>query len=271
MKTHLLIVAVLAALLIGCGGGGSSTSGGTSTGAGTLAVRLSDAPDPTITALNVTIPKVEANVNGQWIQVAAPNRSYNLLDLAKQDTLLGQASLPAGSYTQVRLFVSAASVTDSTGTHNVTVPSGAQTGLKINLDYSITPNVVTEILLDFNLDKSLIKQGNGQYRLQPVIPAVVKILSGTITGIASDGTATLTNAKVTATYTAGSSYPLGSEVNTTSSLADGTFKVWALLPGTYRLDLSYTNPTTSAITTATKSDVQVSANENTDVGSITLR
>jgi len=266
---RLLLVVPALALLSGCGGSGGG-SGGSSVGSGTLAVRLSDAPDPSITALNVTIPKVQANINGRWTDVAAPNQTYNLLDLAKNDVLLGQANLPSGTYTQVRLFVSSATVTDSTGTHDVTVPSGSQTGLKINVDYDLNPNEVTTILLDFNVDKSLVKQGNGQYRLQPVIPAVVKVLSGTVTGVASDGTATLTNASVTAKYLSGSSYAAGTEVNTSASLSDGTFKVWALLPGTYELDLSYTDPSTSTTKTAVVNSVSVAANQNTDVGTVVL-
>ena len=49
----------------------------------------------------------------------------------------------------------------------------------------------------------------------------------------------MAGASVTATYTAGAAYPPGTEVNTaTSGAADGTFRVWALLPGTYTLNVT---------------------------------
>jgi hypothetical protein len=262
----LLLTCLVLLFAWGCGGSSSEPAGN-----GTLAVRLADAPDPTITAINITVPRVEAHVDGEWVEVATPNQTYNLLDLVTNDVLLGQASLPAGSYSQIRLFVSEATVTDSEGTHNVTIPSAAQTGIKLNVSYTIEPNQVTELLLDFNVDKSLIKQGNGQYRLQPVIPVVVKVLSGTITGAATDGTANLQNVQVVATYTAGSSYPVGTEVNTSATMEDGAFKVWALLPGTYRLNFSYDVPESTTDLTAVVADVEVSANQNTDVGTVTLQ
>lgn len=261
------IVALIAAVvtLLGCGG-----AAGTGGGSGTLAVHLADAPAPNITALNITIPKVEANVGGQWVIVAEPNQTYNLLDFAVSDTLLGQASLPAGSYTQIRLFVSDASLVDDTGTHSVIVPSGAQTGIKLNVNFTIEENTVTDVLMDFNVDKSLILQGNGQYRLQPVIPVVVKVLSGTITGITTDGANPIAGATITATYTEGTSYPLGTEVNSNMSQSDGAFKIWALLPGKYTLTFSYTDPNTSTTVSASLTDVVVDANGNTDVGSVPL-
>ncbi|RYG26419.1 DUF4382 domain-containing protein [bacterium] len=269
-RAALALFGIASIVVAGCGGGGGGGSSSTSTERGTLAVRMSDAPDPSITAINVTIPKVQAHVGNDWVTVAEPNQTYNLFDLAKSDVLLGQASLPAGNYTQVRLFVSEATVTDSTGTHSVIVPSGTKTGLKINLNYTVSPDTVTEILLDFNVDKSLVKQGNGQYRLQPVIPAVVKVLSGTINGVTTDGTANLSDVSVTATYVSGPNYAAGTQVNTASSLDDGTFKVWALLPGTYTLTFSYTDPATGATKTATVNDVVVTANNATNVGTITL-
>lgn len=257
---------LVAAVLVGCGGGG----GGSSSGSGTLDVSMSDASCVSITALNITIDKVEANVNGTWTTITSVPQTFNLLDLVKNEKILGSATLPAGHYTQVRFFPSSATVTDATGTHNVNIPSGVQTGVKVNVDYDIGSNQVTTILLDFNVCKSLHQLGNGTYQLQPVIPAVVKVLSGTITGTVTNGGVPVAGAEVTATYTAGSNYAIGTQVNTASSQSDGTFKVWALLPGTYQLDVSYTDPITSATKTAQATGVVVTANQNTDAGTLAL-
>jgi hypothetical protein len=271
-KLHLLgVLALVVGMLIfvGCGGsgGGSALFGGN----GTLAVRMADAPDPTITDVTVNIDRVEANVDGQWQVITDTDTSVDLMDLIQNDMLLGQALVPAGRYTQVRLIVTGGTVTDSTGTHDLVIPSGMQTGIKINLNFDVNPNVVTEILLDFNVQKSIVKQGNGVYRLQPVIPAVVKILSGTVTGTVTDGTNPLNNATVTATYTAGPNYPLGTVVNETSTMLDGTFKLWALKAGTYRITITWTDPNNpSVILTKTIENVQVTANANTDLGTVVL-
>jgi hypothetical protein len=251
--------------LSGCGGGGSSS------GTGTLSVVMSDAPDPTITSLVVTIDRVEAHVDGQWTPITTNPATFNLLDLVHNEALLGSANLPAGHYTQVRFFPSAATVTDSAGTHTVTIPSGVQSGVKVNIDHDIEAGQTTTILLDFNVCKSLNKLGNGQYQLQPVIPAVVKILSGTVTGAVMDGSNPVAGAMITATYEAGSAYPVGTEVNTSASLPDGTFKVWALLPGPYTIKATFTDPATSVAKTATVTGVVVTANQNTDVGAMALQ
>jgi hypothetical protein len=259
-----LLAPVLLLAIAGCGGG--SSSGGS--GSGTLSVVMSDGSDPSVTAVTVTIDRVEAHVNNTWMPITTVPQSFDLFDLVKNEKILGSATLPVGHYTQVRFFPSSATVTDNMGTHPCTIPSGMQTGVKVNVDYDIGPNQVTTILLDFNVEKSLIKEGNGQYRMQPVIPAVVKVLSGTITGTVTDGTNPLQGAVITATYTEGDSYTLGTNVNTSMSLADGSFKIWALLPGTYTLSVSYTDPNTSVTRTATRTGVVVTANQNTDVGTL---
>jgi hypothetical protein len=261
----LLALAVLV-VAAGCGGGGTTDGGGT----GQLHVRLADALDPDVTAVNVTIDRVEAHIDGRWQNVPVVAKTHNLLDLNENDVLLASAELPAGRYNQVRLFITDATVTDGTGTHNVTIPSAAQTGIKLNVNYDIGPNEVTVLLLDFNVAKSLIKQGNGQYRLQPVIPVVVKVLSGTITGqtVGADEQG-LPFTNIRAIYTSGSSYPIGTEVNTAASRDDSGFKIWALLPGTYTLYFEHTDDEDN-VTTATVENVVVSANQNTDVGVVVL-
>lgn len=228
-----------------------------------------DAPDPSVTAVHVTIDRVEAHIDGEWKVVTAIPKGFNLFDLMKAEVVLGTASLPVGHYTQVRFFPSAASVTDGAGTHNMRIPSGLQTGVKVNLDYDILPDRVTTILLDFNAAKSIIKQGNGQYQMQPVVSGVVKVLSGTVTGQVKFNGAPVKGAEIKATYTTGTQYPIGTEVNTTLSTEDGTFKVWMLLPGTYTITASYTDPV-AGVKTATKTGVVVAADQNTDIGVLNL-
>jgi hypothetical protein len=276
-RALLLRLAPLALLptfvLTGCGGGGST--GGPGGNTGTLRVSLVDAPDPTITSLNITIDRVEAHVvnpddlndnePGHWQTITTNPQTFDLLDLVTNEAILGSGTLPVGRYSQVRLFISNATVTDATGTHPVTIPSAGNTGIKLNVDYTISPNQITAILLDFNVSKSLIKTGNGQYRLQPVSPAVVKVLSGTITGTVTRNGTPLDNADVKAVYVSGGKYAAGTEVNTSLTQDNGTFKIWALLPGTYNLTV-----TAPGGTTATRNAVVVTANQNTAVGTIAV-
>lgn len=269
MFTHvcsvLAVGLVVAFTVQGCGG-----STPLSSETGTLAVHMSDAGGSDITAANVTITKIDAHIGSNWQTVFTGSQAVDLFALRNNDMILGSALVAAGDYSQVRIYVSNATVTDSTGVHTVEIPSAEQSGIKVNLNYTIDPNVVTDVLLDFNVGKSFVLQGNGVYRLKPVIPAVVKILSGTATGTVSNAGGVLLGASVTATYTAGSNYPVGTVVNNTFTQVDGTFKVWALMPGTYTFTFSYLNPLTLAVETATVTNVVVNANSNSSLGGVVL-
>lgn len=275
LKSNLWLAAITAVLLAGivagCGGGGSSSS--PSAGTGTLQVSIVDAPALDVASFDVTISKVQAHVinphdtndndESHFVTLSSAPQTINLYPgTVKVESLLGSAQLPSGRYSQVRLFVTSAQVTNRAGqTFPVTVPSGAQTGIKVNVDYTVLPNDVVSVLLDFNIARSLIQQGNGNYRLQPVVKGVVKVLSGTITGTITDAAgAPLGGAVVTATSGAGTSTGL--------TLPDGTFKIWTLLPGTYSLAISDASGVTRTVTTGTAANLTVQANQNTDAGTL---
>lgn len=248
--------------VVGCGGGGGAS------GTGTLSLNLADAPDPSTTAVNVTIDRVEANVDGVWQQInsSTPAFSGDLLTLAKTTTPLGSTSLPTGHYTQVRLFVSSATLTDGTGTHDVTIPSGSQTGLKVLVNYDINAGDVTNVLLDFDVNHSINKTGGGTYILKPVIRGSVQVLSGTVTGTVEDGGGPVTGAAVTLTPTGQAPSDTDPSVLT---LSDGTFKVWGVMPGTYDITVTYT-PSGGTEETGSVTNETVDANANTDAGTITI-
>jgi hypothetical protein len=262
----LLCVAGVAALN-GCGGDGTVGTGGT----GTLNVHLADGGGTGITAMNISFDRVEANIDGHWQTLTESTQDFNLLDLRLNSVVIGSKVLPSGNYSQIRLHVTSATVTDATGTHTLVIPSGMQSGLKINVNFPINANDITDVLLDFNVADSVVIEGNGTYRLKPVIRGVVIVLSGTATGVVSNASGVVNGATVTATYTAGTNFPIGTVVNSTTTMADGQFKVWALLPGTYTFDFSYTNPSTNLVETATVTGVEITANQNTDIGPVLLQ
>jgi hypothetical protein len=267
-------VVLLSGLITGCGGGGSGSGSGSRTG--TLQVAIVDAPALDVASFDVTISKVQAHVidpnnandndDSHFVTLTEGAQTINLYPgTVKVEKLLGSARLPAGRYSQVRLFVTGAEVTNKAGqTFPVTVPSGAQTGIKVNVGYTISPGDITSVLLDFNIARSLVQQGNGNYRLQPVIKGVVKVLSGTITGTVTDAAGTpLVGAVVTATSSAGNS--------TSLTLPDGTFKIWTLLPGTYTLTVGDASGATRAVTAGTATNLAVQANQNTDAGTLKVQ
>jgi hypothetical protein len=79
-------------------------------------------------------------------------------------------TVPSGKVSQVRLHVVAAKLvmTDNTE-HQLTVPSGSQSGLKINVDEEIPSGGTLDLKIDFVASDSIVADGNGSYSLKPVI------------------------------------------------------------------------------------------------------
>ena len=82
---------------------------------------------------------------------------------------------------------------------------------------------VYDVVLDFDVDASIVEQGNGGYTLKPVIRAEQVIGTGSITGIILP--AGVVQTSVTATN--------GTFEATSYTNADGTFTLMALPVGTY--------------------------------------
>ena len=189
-------VLACAALVLGaCGGGGG---GGTPTG--TLAVHMTDAPACGFDHVYVTVSQVRVNMSssagdndGGWsdITLATPQK-IDLLTLTNGVlTTLGQTTLPAGQYQQVRLVLAANQgnalansvvVSGTTTEVALATPSATQSGLKIIRPFTVNPNDTVDLVLDFNACKSVVQQGNGAYALKPVITATPTTITGTIDG-----------------------------------------------------------------------------------------
>jgi len=174
----------------GGAGGGIGGTGSPST-AGNVHFYLADAPSCGYDAVYVSVQKVRIHASGSandgdagWSEVTqTPPRRVDLLTLTNGVFAdLGQTSLPAGKYTQIRLVLAengstppfANAVVPTGGSETVlTVPSGGQSGLKVNADVDVVAGKTTNLVLDFDACKSVVRRGNsGQFNLQPVITAI---------------------------------------------------------------------------------------------------
>lgn len=187
--------------VVGCGG---SSSGST----GEISVDLTDATTDLYNAVYVTVDEVAVHLStageNEWSVVSTPLKTVNLIDLVNGvREELGVATLAAGHYTQMRLMIGdtadsainilsqghpyANYVIDSANEyHELRVPSGAQTGIKVVHGFDISANGTTELVLDFDASKSVVVAGtSGQYLLQPTIKVLstieASIISGTVT------------------------------------------------------------------------------------------
>jgi hypothetical protein len=94
------------------------------------------------------------------------------------------------------LYVDQAGIKVKDGeTYNLKVPSGAQTGIKVFISpyLKVEGGLTSELLLDFNLEKSFVLKGNMDtpagikgFNFKPVIRAVNISTAGRIEGIVTD-------------------------------------------------------------------------------------
>ena len=150
---------------------------------------LTDASTTDFQAVYVTISQVAVHRDGgDWDIVSSLNKTVNLFDLVngvRQD--LGLATLTSGSYTQLRLILSPTPdgsinilsqghpfgnyfIDNSGVSQELKVPSGFQSGIKVVKGFDINANQTTELVLDFNAAKSIVKAGaSGKWLLKPTI------------------------------------------------------------------------------------------------------
>ncbi|WP_175721898.1 DUF4382 domain-containing protein [Burkholderia anthina] len=189
-------MSVASLVLAGCGGDGD---GGSSPQTGTLHVAMTDAPSCGFDHVFVTVSQVRVNASSNagdndagWstITLATPQK-IDLLSLTNGALAdLGQTALPAGQYQQVRLVLAqnqgntlANSVVPTGGAEQaLATPSATQSGYKIITPFTVQPNTLVDLVLDFNACKSIVQRGNGTYALKPVVTATPTVVSGEISG-----------------------------------------------------------------------------------------
>lgn len=112
------------------------------------------------------------NGEGEWVDIPIAPAMINLLELSDADTLLAEAELGEGHYSQIRLILGDNSEIVVNGeTHPLTVPSGQQSGYKIKLGEDLNSGQELDITIEFDSDKSVHVTGNGKYMLKPVLKA----------------------------------------------------------------------------------------------------
>ncbi|MFZ5561561.1 MAG: DUF4382 domain-containing protein [Pseudomonadota bacterium] len=188
----------LALLLNGCGSDGSRPAAH-----GTLNVILTDAPACGYDHVYVSVERVRvhqsatagANAPG-WHELRLPDpQKIDLLALSNGVFLtLGQTPLPAGHYQQIRLVLAENagggqlrnSIVPTGGSEQELVtPSATQSGYKVIGNFSVQPNTLVDLVLDFDACRSVVQKGHGGYALKPVVKATPLLVSGIIDGYVS--------------------------------------------------------------------------------------
>ena len=106
--------------------------------------------------------------------------------IAGNSLLLTDEVVPVGLLKQVRLVLSDNNTLKIEGEDDLIpldTPSAQQSGLKLNLDKELEAGFVYSFILDWNVQKSIVKAGNsGKYILKPVIKVNAEVNSGSISG-----------------------------------------------------------------------------------------
>ena len=141
---------------------------------GNVHVQITDAPFPahlvsaaymTVTKIEVKGPHLEEDPDtGGFVTLFEGEETIDITKLSNGMTQsMGITEVPVGTYDQVRLYVTDASVelTDG-GSFEVKVPSGAQSGIKIRIrpGLTVTGELTSELLLDVDLSRSFVLRGN---------------------------------------------------------------------------------------------------------------
>jgi hypothetical protein len=208
MKKYFGVVLVLAVIVIYLSGcfydlvipesdlNSEDTENGVVPGKGTLKIYLTDTPekngdDDDYENIFISISRIEAHfvetyveqqdagvvggsIKGNWQDVVnwsgVEGFKVDLIELEGKSIFLASELLPSGKYTQLRVFLEdQATIVVGGVIYPLDIPSVEQTGIKLNHPFEIIPGQITKLTLDFDAGQSIIKTGNGDYKLKPVI------------------------------------------------------------------------------------------------------
>lgn len=227
--------------------------------AASFSIKLVDAPGD-YDEVNIEVIGVEVIIDEETHNVDVQEGVYDLLELTGGvSALLAEGELPAGQLSQMRLILGDDNslVVDGTA-HSLKIPSGQQSGLKLNIQETLEPGIRYDFILDFNVDKSIVVLGNESgYILKPVIRATTVAESGAVSGLVEPAS---TKSLVVA----------NNGIDEISAYTDenGAFLLYGVPEGTYTITV--TPAEDSDLSSTSVENVEVVKGETTVLETITL-
>jgi Domain of unknown function (DUF4382)/Carboxypeptidase regulatory-like domain len=236
---------------------------------GVLQLKITDAPFPfdLVEEANVTISQIEVrskdeNNEDVFEVIYDDPTTFNLIELRNGVTEdLPKVLLGIGSYDLVRLYISEASIKlkDNDNIFDLNIPSGEQTGIKlfINPPIEIVGGLSSDLLLDFDLSKSFVVQGNinspNGFIFKPTVKAANMSTAGSVYGI-------VTNEASEALSSVEVKVELDGEEYITFTNIDGSYEMMAIPVGICSVSTEFESHVTVTIL-----DVEVTAANKTEV------
>lgn len=239
---------------------------GAAEGDARISVRMVDAPgDYDAVYIDVeevrvqTGTEVEGDEDEGWVTLDTEAGIYNLLELTGGvSQLLADEEIEAGYAGQIRLILgNDNSVVVDGNEYPLATPSAQQSGLKLNINEQLEPGEEYFYILDFDVDESIVTQGNGGFSLKPVIRLSVEDDAGMIVGEVHPSEF---RSLVTATN---ASYSISAYTN-----ENGEFALYGVPEGTYQITV-VTDPI-SGLDPITMDNVVVDDDETTDIETLFL-
>jgi hypothetical protein len=191
-------------------------------------VRLTDSPGD-YEIVNIDIQAVEVHSdNGGWMSLETNVDVYDLLTLTNgAETVIANDDLPAGKVSQLRLILGDNnSVVVDNESYPLTVPSGSESGLKLQIHADLTEGITYSVLLDFDAAKSIVATSSGSYILKPVIKAITEAQDGAIQGSVLPAAESVAVYAIIGDDTVSTSYATAGNADFfLGGLADGSYKI----------------------------------------------
>jgi hypothetical protein len=227
---------------------------------GTLTIYLTDAP-AVYDSVNITFSEISAHIDDEWIVVPGDPITVDLLEWTHGNSMVLRSSdVPTGHYTQIRIKIDDAQIGVQDTVYPLTVPSGAQTGLKFGPEFTINSGSTYELVVDFDVSRSIVTTGppnnpNG-YKLKPHIRVTSMAITGSISGTISNPDSLPV------------AYAIQESETITSSIVDpkyGYFMLSFLPEGFYKVSVTDTSGNSYE-----QIGVEVIAGSDNDLGTIKL-
>lgn len=189
LKNMMIAIALLPAMIFSSCDNDSDTPEMEAMGAARLEATDAAVDAQNITGVFLSVEEAQFVANGQIensIAYESP-KIFNLMDYQNGSTFaMGEATLNAGTYDQVRLILSSSTqafveFTDGS-TEEIDVPSGSTSGYKINGEFEVLANGISNVIIDVDLRKALVQEGNGNFRLRPTARLTSRENTGMIRG-----------------------------------------------------------------------------------------
>ncbi len=183
--TLVSLVLLLAVPLLGACGGDEISEAPTSTTisevpTGTIMIGVTDQRNKNITSIIVTSNLIEASVrtdnaadedDSNWQVLLEGEKTFDLIEVAGIEDILGEANVPATTYNQIRMHVTSVLVTVDGQETEASVPSGI---IRLVRPIEVRANETTIVTFDFDAQKSVAVTETDKIIFKPTVKLLVR-------------------------------------------------------------------------------------------------